>query len=76
MSDAKRSVVAGLSEHIDELFETNLNFNALCREYGEVTEALSKLNEAEGEGEIKRLQKRRRNINQGMLAMMQANLRV
>ena len=76
MSDPTRFVVDRFADHIRELADTNPNFNALCREYGDVVQALAEQTTAEGEGEIERLEKRRKSLNEEMLIMMQANIRV
>ena len=64
---------------IRRLFETSPNFNALCHAYSEVTEALHRLQasaEPIAESEIERLRKRRANLDDQMLAMMQQTARV
>ncbi len=64
---------------IRRLFETSPNFNALCHTYSEVTEALHRLQasaEPSAESEIERLRKRRANLDDQMLAMMQQTARV
>ena len=64
---------------IRRLFETSPNFNTLCHAYNEVTEALHRLQasaEPIAESEIERLRKRRANLDDQMLAMMQQTARV
>jgi uncharacterized protein YdcH (DUF465 family) len=64
---------------IRQLFETSPNFNALCHAYSEVTEALHRLQasaEPSAGFEIERLRKRRANLDDEMLAMMQQTARV
>ncbi len=64
---------------IRRLFETSPNFNALCHAYSEVTEALHRLQASSDPGagsEIERLRKRRANLVDEMLAMMQQTARV
>ena len=61
------------------LFETSPNFNALCQAYGEVTETLHRFqgsSEPSAGSEIERLRKRRANLDDEMLAMMQQTARV
>lgn len=80
MSDKKQTVIdrfPELASKIHRLFETKPNFNALCHEYGEVTEALHRLEgSAEAIGEAQDLRRRRADLDEAMLAMMQQSVRI
>jgi uncharacterized protein YdcH (DUF465 family) len=68
-----------LRKAIASLNEPGSNFNALCREYGDVEDGLGRLEasaEADAEQQADRLRKRRAALEQQLLAMMQQTQRV
>jgi uncharacterized protein YdcH (DUF465 family) len=82
MPDRKRAVIRRFPDRearIHELYEASGNFNALCRDYGETTEGLRRLEasvEAQASAEVERLRRRRADLDDQLLAMMQQTARV
>lgn len=82
MPEERWRVVNRFPEHrqrILELFDANASFNALCREYGSVAEAIGRLEgsaEAEAEVEAEELRRRRADLEDELLALMQQTARV
>ena len=61
-----------------DVYDTNTNFNALCREYGSVSEAIGRLEvsaEPNAEVEAQGLRRRRADLEDELLAMMQQTAR-
>jgi uncharacterized protein YdcH (DUF465 family) len=66
-------------QRILDLFETSSNFNGLCQEYGSVSEAIGRLEgsaEPNAEVEAEGLRRRRADLEDELLAMMQQTARV
>ena len=80
MTDAKRRVIERFPDReatIHRLVDTNAAFNALCQEYGAVTDSLNRLQDSgEGLAEADRLRQRRAALDEEMLALMQQTARV
>ena len=69
----------GLRKLIDDLFDSNRNFNDLCREYGEVTQQIDRLSDMEDPGVHQQalgLRRRRDHLETELRAMMEQNTRV
>ena len=82
MADEARHVLGRFPDYrqrILDLFETSRNFNGLCQEYGSVSEAIGRLEgsaEANAEIEAAGLRRRRADLEDELLAMMQQTARV
>ncbi len=81
MSDDRRRVLDRYPDYrqrIRDLYDTSANFNGLCREYGSVSEAISRLEgsaEANARVEAEGLRRRRAGLEVELLAMMQQTAR-
>ncbi len=81
MSNDKRRLLdrfPDLRRRIMDLSDTNASFNALCREYGSVSEAIGRLEasaEPNAEVEAQGLRRRRADLEDELLAMMQQTAR-
>ncbi|MCB9958375.1 MAG: hypothetical protein H6843_07230 [Rhodospirillaceae bacterium] len=64
---------------IDHLFESNQNFNDLCRQYGEIDKQLASLDQTSDPGQRDRalnLRRRRDNLESELRMLMDQNTRV
>ena len=81
MSDDRRRVLdrfPDFRQRIMDLYDTSANFNALCREYGSVSEAIGRLEgsvDPNAEVEAQGLRRRRAGLEDELLAMMQQTAR-
>lgn len=82
MSDDKRRMLDRFPDYrrrIQDLYDTSANFNGLCREYGSVSEAIGRLEGSaspDAEVEAAALRRRRADLEDELLAMMQQTARV
>ncbi len=82
MSDDRRRVLDRFPDYrqrIQDLYDTSMNFNGLCREYGSVSEAIGRLEGSaapDAEVEAAALRRRRADLEDELLAMMQQTARV